>query len=118
MLINLLTGLDNVPKDRQEMFKSLCARPHQTFLKLYLPSSLPYFFAALKTCLVFASLGVIVGEFTSSHSGLGNLILVGSHQMNTKICFASLIVLGVIVTLFYSILALVESKVLYWKEMQ
>lgn len=117
IMINLFTGLNNVSKDRQDIFKSLCAKPHQTFFKLYLPSSLPYFFAGLKTGLVYATIGVIVGEFTSSYSGLGHLILVGSHQMNTTICFAALIVLGALVVLFYSILELAESKVLYWKEM-
>jgi NitT/TauT family transport system permease protein len=118
IMINLLTGLNNVSKVRQDIFKSLCANGHQTFFKLYLPSCLPYFFAGLKTGLVFATYGVIVGEFTSSHSGLGYLILAGSHQMNTTICFASLIVLGMIVILFYSLLVLAERKVLYWKEIE
>jgi len=117
VMINLLTGLNNVSKERLDIFKSLCAKPHQIFFKLYVPSSLPYFFAGLKTGLVYASYGAIIGEFTSSHVGLGHLILVGSHQMNTAMCFASLIVLGGIVVLFYSLLELVESKVLYWKEM-
>jgi len=118
VMINLLTGLNNVSKDRLDIFKSLCAKPHQIFFKLYMPSSLPYYFAGLKTGLVYASYGVIIGEFTSSHTGLGYLILAGSHQMNTTICFASLLVLGAIVILFYSILELVERKVLYWKEME
>lgn len=118
VMITLLTGLNNASKDRLDIFKSLCAKPHQIFFKLYVPSAMPYFFAGLKTGLVFASYGAIVGEFTSSHSGLGHLILAGSHQMNTTICFASLIVLGAIVIFFYSLLVLAERKVLYWKEME
>lgn len=118
VMINLLTGLSNVPKDRLDLFRSLCANPYQIFLKLYLPSSLPYFFAGLKICLILASFGVIVGEFTSSHSGLGNLILTSSHQMNTTMSFASLAALGLIVIFFYSLLVLIERKVLYWEEME
>lgn len=117
VLINLLAGLDNVPKERLDIFRSLCAKPHQVFFKLYLPSALPYYFAGLKTGLVYASYGAIIGEFTSSHVGLGYLILAGSHQMNTTICFASLIVLGGIVVFLYSLLETIERKVLYWKEL-
>lgn len=118
VMINLLAGLENASKERLDIFKSLCAKPHQVFFKLYVPSSMPYFFAGLKTGLVYASYGAIIGEFTSSHVGLGYLILAGSHQMNTTICFASLIVLGGIVVLFYSLLEFAERKVLYWKEME
>jgi len=117
VMINLLAGLNNVSKERHDIFKSLCAKPHQIFFKLSLPSSAPYLFAGLKSGLVYASYGVIIGEFTSSHAGLGYLIQAGSHQMNTTICFASLIVLGVIVSSLYFLLELVERKVLYWKEM-
>jgi NitT/TauT family transport system permease protein len=116
VMINLFTGLNNVPKERQDIFRSLCASRRQVFFKLLIPSSLPYFFAGLKTGIVYATIGVVVGEFTSSYTGLGHLIMVGSHQMNMAVCFAALIALGGLVVLFYSLLEFTEHRVLYWKE--
>lgn len=117
VMINLFTGFNNVSNERLDLFRSLSARPRQIFFKLYLPSAMPYYFAGLKTGLVYATLGAVVGEFTSASSGLGYLIVAASHQMRTTVSFASLIVLGLIVIALYAALEFVEQKVVYWKEM-
>lgn len=60
---------------------SLCAPSVQTkcrpFLKVILPASVPTIIGALKLSVGMSWVGVIVGEYLVSKSGLGYLIVYG-----------------------------------------
>lgn len=74
-----------------------------SFLKLRLPSSVPYLFTSLKIGVAAALVGTIVGELpTGAISGLGARILIGD-QFGTPLAiwsalFAAAVLAGVLVT--------------------
>jgi NitT/TauT family transport system permease protein len=59
-----------------ELMRSYAASRRQTLIKLQLPASVPYLFAAFKIAATAAIVGAIVGEISGGvRGGLGRLIL-------------------------------------------
>lgn len=96
------------------MFKAFKASKFQTFLKLTLPNSLPFIFAGMKVAIVVSIIGAIVGEFVGSTGGLGYYILVKEQVLAVPSVFGALIILMLLGILNFSIITIIERKVLFW----
>lgn len=115
-LVNSITGFRSVNPGVLEFVRSLRASPLEIFLKLRVPSALPYLFAALKVSLPLSLIGAVVAEWFSGDSGLGLVIFTANYQLDTPTLFAAISVLagiGVALNLTASIL---ERRVLFWHE--
>lgn len=74
--MNGIKGLQSADPASMELMRSYAASRRQTLLKLQLPASLPYLFAAFKLAATVAIVGAIVGEISGGvRGGLGRLIL-------------------------------------------
>ena len=79
-----------------------------------MPSALPYVFAGLRVASTLAVIGVIIGEFVGSESGLGYLILVSTSQSRTPLAFGALVLLTIMSIVLYYGVALIERIVVPW----
>ena len=89
---------------------SSCARSRrpkrEEFLKLRIPSSLPFVFTALKLNVTLALIGAIIAEFFSAISGLGmamNRALVG---FDLPLAWATMAIAGVVGVACYLLVGL------------
>lgn len=104
VLVGMVKGLRAPGREQLDLLKTYSASGFATFLKLRLPSSVPYLFTSLKIGVAAALVGTIVGELpTGAISGLGARILIGD-QFGTPLAiwsalFAAAILAGVLVTL-------------------
>ena len=104
VLVGMVKGLRSPAREDFDLLKTYNAGGFATFLKLRLPSSVPYLFTSLKVGIAAALVGTIVGELpTGAISGLGARILIGD-QFGTPLAiwsalFAAAILAGVLVTL-------------------
>ncbi len=74
--MNGIKGLQSADPASIELMRSYAATRRQTLLKLQLPASVPYLFAAFKIAATAAIVGAIVGEISGGvRGGLGRLIL-------------------------------------------
>lgn len=74
--MNGIRGLQSADPASMELMRSYAASRRQTLLKLQLPASVPYLFAAFKIAATAAIVGAIVGEISGGvKGGLGRLIL-------------------------------------------
>ena len=74
--MNGIKGLQSADPAAMELMRSYAASRRQTLIKLQLPASVPYLFAAFKIAATAAIVGAIVGEISGGVSGgLGRLIL-------------------------------------------
>jgi len=74
--VNGLRGLHSPAPEDVELMASYAATPNQTLVRLRLPASTPYLFAAFKLAATVAVVGAIVGEISAGvRGGLGRLIL-------------------------------------------
>lgn len=82
--------------------------------KIRLPNALPSLFAGMKVGISFALVGAIVGEFVAGSDGLGTVILIAEGRFDTTRVFAALVMLGVMATVMFYAVNLVETLLLPW----
>lgn len=114
MLVNSIAGFRSIDENHFEYMQSLFASRKEIFLKLRVPNSLPYLFSAAKTCISLSVMGAVVGEWTGSTSGLGNVILMASNYMQMNRMFAAIFILAFMGVSLTQIVRLIEIKVLSW----
>jgi NitT/TauT family transport system permease protein len=91
VLVSMVKGLRAPDHMQLDLLKTWGAGEMQTFRKLRLPASMPYFFASLKVAVAAALVGTIVGELpTGAVEGLGARMLIGSQYGEPLITWAAL----------------------------
>jgi len=91
VLVSMVKGLRAPEQMQLDLLKTYGASEGQTFVKLRLPASLPYFFASLKVAVAAALVGTIVGELpTGAIEGLGARMLIGSQFGEPLIMWSAL----------------------------
>ena len=79
--VGMLRGLQSPAASGVELMRSYAAGWWRTFVKLRLPSALPYLFPALRLAGAAAVVGAVVGEIsTGTRGGIGRLIIEYSRE--------------------------------------
>lgn len=86
------------------------------FRKVIFPASFPAIVSTLKVNVGLAWIGVIVGEFLVAKEGLGYLIIYGFQVFNFTLVMSSLIVIAVVATVMYQLVAWLERKLMNGRE--
>jgi NitT/TauT family transport system permease protein len=115
VLVGMIKGLRSPDQMQLDQLKTYNASEVQGFLKLRLPSSVPYLFTSLKVAIAASLVGAIVGELpTGAIEGLGARILIGS-QFGSPIMvwaalFAAAILAGVLILLVRTLETVVVKR--------
>ena len=107
-----MTSLQQVDRQRLELFRMLGATRYQTLVRLKLPAGLPGILAGLRVAVVLSLVGAVVGEFLGASQGLGALIIVSQGMMDTPLMFAVLVVIATIGLVLYHLTLAVETYLL------
>jgi NitT/TauT family transport system permease protein len=99
-----------------DFFRSLHASRTEIFLKLRVPSALPYLFAAFRIAIPLSVIGAVVGEFFSGDRGLGSVIFVAHHNLDMPTAFSAILCLAFIGIALTVATAYLEKRVLFWHE--
>ena len=95
IIASTTAGLVNIDEDLLELFRLYRADRWQVLWKLRLPHAVPYLVTGARTSSGMAVIGAIVGEFfvghTTTHYGLGYLVLSTSQHLKTAHLFAAVI---------------------------
>jgi NitT/TauT family transport system permease protein len=112
--INTEAGLRTTSERLIEMLRSFGATRRQIFLKVSLPSAVPFILAGLKLGIGRGLIGVVVAELFGSRAGLGNLISQSADAFNMPELFAGVVVLafaGIVMTAGFGWL---EQRLVPW----
>jgi NitT/TauT family transport system permease protein len=112
--INTEAGLRTTSERLIEMLRSFGATRSQIFLKVSLPSAVPFILAGLKLGIGRGLIGVVVAELFGSRAGLGNLISQSADAFNMPDLFAGVVVLalaGIVMTAGFGWL---EQRLVPW----
>ena len=115
VLVGMIKGLRSPDQMQLDILKTYSASEVQGFLKLRMPSSIPYLFTSLKVGIAAALVGAIVGELpTGAIEGLGARMLIGS-QFGSPIIvwaalFAATILAGILILVVRTLEALVIKR--------
>ena len=91
--------------------KTFGAKKLQILRLVVLPANIPTIISALKINVGLSLVGVIVGEFLVSRSGLGYLIIYGGQVFKMDLVMTSVIILAVAAALLYLAVLWIEKKV-------
>ena len=114
IVIDSVLGLRSVDPEQINLARACRASALKTLWKIRLPNALPSIFAGLKVGVSFALIGAIVGEFVAGDTGLGSVILLAQGNFDTPRVFAALVLLGVLGTVLFYLIDLLESLLLPW----
>jgi NitT/TauT family transport system permease protein len=113
-MINVLTAIRTVDPDLVNLARALSASRWQIFRKIEYPATLPAVFAGLRIGSTLCVIGVVVGELVGGNSGLGYLLALGEGMGDTAMVFVAIIMLTILGIITYSIVVLVERRVLHY----
>lgn len=109
--ISLYTGFISVNKYYLLLFKSLKATKLKTLLYLVIPSSTNNIISSLKLNISMTLIGVIMGEFLVSKSGIGYLIVYGTQVFNLNLVYIGIFLIILISYLIYKLIIVIENKI-------
>jgi len=80
------------------------------------PSALTWIFASLRTCVGFAVIGAILGEYLGADRGIGWIVQYGESLFNSNMVLSGLVVLMAFVALLDGSLGWLERRFSHWKQ--
>ena len=113
--ITVYDGLRDVRIEMIELLRTYGASRTQIFLKLKLPSVLPYFFSALKMAVPMSIVGAAIGEWLGAQAGLGYFSRRMITQLDGAGVFAPIVLLSAVAILLVAVLGWIEKKTIRWR---
>ncbi len=81
---------------------------------IVIPAIAPNIFDGLKTSIIFAVIGALIGEFIAARAGLGYYILNASGAFNINGIWVGVILIVALVFVLTTTIGIVERRVLRW----
>ena len=115
ILINTIAGVHNVPPQLIELGSAFAAREREIFVKIILPSALPYMMTGLRLGIGRAIIGMVVAEFFTAITGLGALIVKYGNQYDTASMFVPILMLMILGVTLSVIVKRAEKMIAPWR---
>ena len=113
VVVGMVKGLRAPDHMQLDLMKTYYASGSQVFVKLRLPSSMPYLFASLKVAIAAALVGAIVAELpTGAVAGLGARLLSGSYYGQTVQIWSALFAAAILAAGMVALISLVQRTTL------
>lgn len=110
-VISALTGFMSVDEEKIQLMRSMGANKFQILTKLILPANIPNILSILKINVGLSWVGTIMGEYLVSREGIGYLLVYGSQVFKLDLVMASTLMLCVLATAMYLVVALIEKLI-------
>lgn len=110
--VGMVKGLNSPSSSYLDLMRTYNASSWQTFIKLRLPTSLPFLFTSMKVAVAISVVGAIVAELpTGAVAGLGARLLAGSYYGQTVQIWSALVVASILAALLVVVVSLLGDWV-------
>ncbi len=113
--VSLLQGFKSCDSDYTVLFRLMGSRFWKTLRLLHWPWALPYFFSGLKVGVSVATIGAVIGEWVGSQQGLGYLMIQANARLKVDLVFAAILWLSLMGLAMWTIVGILEKKIIKWK---
>ena len=110
VVLNTITGLNQVERAYVAAARSMGASSLQMFRSVMLPASFPVVLAGLRIGLISAFLAILGGETIASFSGLGHRIVSLAESMDTARMFANIVFVMLVAWLLNAAVSFAEAR--------
>ena len=108
-ILEVLNGFIATDEEQIKLVRTFGANRLQIFTKVVFPANLPTIINSLKINVGLSWVGVIVGEFLVSKSGLGYLIVYGGQVFQLDLVMASVVILCLAAGLMYKAVVILQK---------
>jgi putative hydroxymethylpyrimidine transport system permease protein len=115
IIVNVYDGFRSTKREMEELLITYGATKKQIFFKLKFPSSLPYFFSALKMAVPLSVIGAAISEWLGAQSGLGYFSKRMMTQLDGAAVFAPIVILSFVAIILVFIINILENKIVKWR---
>jgi NitT/TauT family transport system permease protein len=114
VVVGMVKGLRSPDAMQLDQMCTWNASRAQTFWRLRLPSSMPYFFTSLKIGVAASLVGAIIGELpTGAVAGLGARLLAGSYYGQTIQIWSALLMAALLAAMLVGLIGAVQRVALH-----
>lgn len=114
IVVNTVDGLRGVDADMVNMMRTLGASRRQVFVKVQVPTALPFLFSGVKVAITFSVIGAVIGEWVGASAGLGYLTRMSVPLFLTARSFGAVVILSAMGVSLFLAVALLERLLLPW----
>jgi len=111
-------GLKSVSREYKELLLTMGASKKDIFLKLSVPSALPFFYSGIKVGVTLSVIGAAIGEWLGAQAGLGYFSRRMMSQFDGAGVFAPIVLLSLLGIVLFLIVSALERKALRWRKTQ
>lgn len=112
--VNTITGFSSTPANKLDVARGLGMRRWETFARIVVPNALPQVFTGLKLGAILCTIATMSADLSVGQGGIGYRISISASTSATDVAFAAIIVAAAIGVTFYSVITLIESRVVSW----
>jgi NitT/TauT family transport system permease protein len=106
VLVNTITGFNSVDEEFHQLCHVVGASEWQKIRKIKIWTAMPHIASGAKIALQQTIIGVIIGEFIATGSGLGHIIVTSTSMNRLGLLFGVLILIMVFAVLLYKVVGL------------
>jgi NitT/TauT family transport system permease protein len=114
MTLATITQIDSVPANYLNVARTMGASKRQIYARVILPAILPGLLVVLRLNLFGAWMVVLIAEATGVGYGLGQMIMLARNTFNPSLVFFTIVLIGVLGSVFDHGLRLLQRRTLYW----
>lgn len=114
--ISVYDGFKSTKREMEELLITYGASKKDIFIKLKIPTALPYFFSAIKMAIPLSIIGAAIAEWLGAQSGLGYFSKRMMSQLDGAGVFAPIVLLSVAAMIVVAIVNIIEKKVIIWRK--
>lgn len=114
--ITVYDGFQSTKREMEELLLTYGASKKDVFIKLKLPTALPYFFSAVKMAVPMSIIGAAIAEWLGAQSGLGYFSKRMMTQLDGAGVFAPIVLLSAVAMVVVAVVSLIEKKLIKWRK--
>ena len=115
LTLSTLQGLQSADPDAATLLRSMGASRWKVFLKLRVPSALPYFITGLRIMSSFIVVSAIFSEYVGAKTGLGIYMQTEKNLFRTDLVFAAVFVTIAIGLVLFALTYALEAVLVPWE---
>lgn len=116
ILLNTITGVQTVDLLLIKSARTMGLKPHQLFIKVILPASVPTIFVGIRLAGAISILALVAVEMFGAKAGLGYLIIYSQYSFEIPQMFVGILVITLVGLSFNYILLAIEKYFTAWKK--
>jgi putative hydroxymethylpyrimidine transport system permease protein len=114
--VSTFDGLRSMNKEHEELFLTMNASKKEIFLKLSIPTALPFFYSGLKVAVTLSVIGAAIGEWLGAQAGLGYFSRRMMTQFDGAGVFAPILLLSLVGIILFLVVTFLEKISFKWRK--